>query len=81
MTTCAFFGIKRRFFLGRESPLCYCVLHYGTGGVTIAGGTFGTAINSGTGLIGIGHWSAGNMDIGTSATARTIEPDIDCMFD
>jgi hypothetical protein len=42
------------------------------GGVTISSGSQGIAINSGTGLIGIGHWSAGNMDIGTSATARTI---------
>lgn len=44
----------------------------GGGGVSISSGSFGIAINSGTGLIGIGHWSAGNMDIGTSATARTI---------
>nr|QBK86419.1 MAG: uncharacterized protein LCMAC102_02140 [Marseillevirus LCMAC102] len=42
------------------------------GGVTISSGSQGIAINSGTGLIGIGHWSAGNIDIGTSATARVI---------
>ncbi len=42
------------------------------GGVTISSGSQGIAINSGTGLIGIGHWSAGNIEIGTSSVARTI---------
>jgi hypothetical protein len=42
------------------------------GGVTISSGTQGIAINSNGGLIGIGHWSGGNMDFGTAAVARTI---------
>lgn len=45
---------------------------FNNGGVSIASGSQGIAINSGTGLIGIGHWSAGDIQLGTSATARTI---------
>ena len=45
---------------------------FNNGGVSIASGSQGIAINSGTGLIGIGHWSAGDIQVGTSATARTI---------
>jgi hypothetical protein len=45
---------------------------FNNGGITISSGSQGIAINSGTGLLGIGHWSAGNMEIGTSATDRTI---------
>ena len=45
---------------------------FNNGGLTLAAGSQGIAINSGTGLIGIGHWSAGDIQIGNSATARTI---------
>lgn len=45
---------------------------FNNGGVNISSGSMGIAINSGTGLLGIGHWSAGSIQIGTVASAVPI---------
>lgn len=45
---------------------------FGGGGVVLSAGSQGIAINAASGLIGIGHWSGGDISVGTAAVARTI---------
>lgn len=45
---------------------------FGGGGITLSSGSQGIAINANGGLIGIGHWSGGDMSIGTAAVQRII---------
>ena len=44
-----------------------------SGGLTLSAGVYGVAVNaSGTGVVGIGHWGGGDIQLGTAATSRTI---------
>lgn len=45
---------------------------FGGGGVVLSSGSQGTAINTSGGVIGIGHWSGGDIYLGTAGVARTI---------
>jgi fibronectin-binding autotransporter adhesin len=45
---------------------------FNNGGITISSGTQGIAVNSNGGLIGVGNWSGGNIEIGTAAVARSL---------
>jgi hypothetical protein len=45
---------------------------FGGGGVVLSSGSQGTAINTSGGVIGIGHWSGGDIYFGTAGVARTI---------
>lgn len=45
---------------------------FNNGGIVLSSGTQGIAINSNGGLIGIGHWSGGDIQIGTAAVARSL---------
>ncbi|QGR53715.1 hypothetical protein [Moumouvirus maliensis] len=44
----------------------------GTGGITLSSGIYGIAINANGGVIGIGHFSGGNIYLGTASIARDI---------
>jgi hypothetical protein len=46
---------------------------YNNGGITLSAGSQGIAINAtGTGLVGLGIWSGGDILVGTSAIARNV---------
>ena len=45
---------------------------FNNGGINISAGSQGIAINSTSALVGINHWSGGDLLLGTSAIARTI---------
>jgi len=45
---------------------------FNNGGINISSGNQGIAINSNGGLLGIGHWNGGNIQLGTAGVARTI---------
>lgn len=44
---------------------------FNNGGITISAGNLGVAINSTNGSIGIGHWSAANISLGTVGSNTT----------
>lgn len=43
---------------------------FGGGGIVLSSGSQGIAVNANGGLIGIGHWSGGDIYVGTAAVAR-----------
>lgn len=45
---------------------------FNNGGINISAGSQGIAINSTSAVVGINHWSGGDLLLGTSAIARTI---------
>lgn len=45
---------------------------FGGGGIVLSAGSQGIAINSTSGVVGIGHWSGSDVYVGTAAVARNV---------